>query len=242
MKRCKLATFILFTATIMMTTLQSCLSNEDRLPELLVISTINQISPDGKEFYFTLDDGKKMYPDNAQEWSNDDWVEGQRAFVIFNELEDPVNGYDFHIEIKQITDILTKDIVRMGEDGNNEENIGDDKINTTYMWINKDNKYLTIEFQYLGTHNENKKHFLNLVVNDKETSVTPAVEEESMEDEYVNLEFRHNSEGDEPQHLGEGYISFKLDKIQERMKGKKGLRIRVNTLYGGVKMYEVKFP
>ena len=25
---------------------------------------------------------------------NEDWVEGQRAFVIFNELEEPVNGYD----------------------------------------------------------------------------------------------------------------------------------------------------
>ena len=44
----------------------------------------------------------------------------------------------------------------MGEDDNDEEKIGDDKINTTYMWINKDNKYLTIEFQYYGTHSEDK--------------------------------------------------------------------------------------
>ena len=60
--------------------------------------------------------------------------------------------------------------------------------------------------------------------------------------EYINLEFRHNSEGDDPQRLGEGYVSFKLDKIKDRMEGKKGLRIRVNTIYGGPKTYEVKFP
>lgn len=39
-----------------------------------------------------------------------------------------------------------------------------------------------------------------------------------------------------------GYVSFKLDKIKDRMEGKKGLRIRVNTIYGGPKTYEVKFP
>ena len=129
----------------------------------------------------------------------------------------------------------------MGEDDNDEEKVGDDKINTTYMWINKDNKYLTIEFQYYGTHSEDKKHFLNLVINDKEESA-PTADEDSAEDEYINLEFRHNSEGDDPQRLGEGYVSFKLDKIKNRMEGKKGLRIRVNTIYGGPKTYEVKFP
>ena len=67
-------------------------------------------------------------------------------------------------------------------------------------------------------------------------------DEDSEEDEFINLEFRHNNEGDYPQTLGEGYVSFRLDKIKEQMEGKKGLRIRVNTLYGGIKTYEVKFP
>lgn len=129
-----------------------------------------------------------MYPSNSQGWNNEDWVEGQRAFVIFNELEEPVNGYDLNIQVKGINPILTKDIVTMGEDDNDEEKIGDDKINTTYMWINKDNKYLTIEFQYYGTHSEDKKHFLNLVINDKEETA-PTADEGNAEDEYINLEF-----------------------------------------------------
>ena len=235
--------FIAFIFAIMTTTLilQSCLDDNDGPADLLVISTINKISQDSKDFYFTLDNGEKMYPNNGQEWNSAEFAEGQRAFVIFNELETPVNGYDYNVQVKQINEILTKDIVEMDDDENTEEKIGDDKINTTDMRINKDNKYLTIEYQYYGTHSADKKHFLNLVINDKEETA-PTADEGNAEDEYINLEFRHNSEGDDPQRLGEGYVSFKLDKIKDRMEGKKGLRIRVNTIYGGPKTYEVKFP
>ena len=152
--------------------------------------------------------------------------------------EEPVKGYDYNIQVREIKEILTKEIVTMGEGENTEEKIGDDKINSTYMWITQDKKYLTIEFQYYGTHSEDKKHFLNLVINNKEAE--PAADDAN--DEYIDLEFRHNDEGDTADRLGEGYISFKLDKIQDQMKGKKGLRIRVKTLYNGEKFYEVKFP
>ena len=139
MKKFKFIAFI-FAIMTTMPILQSCLDDDDNSSDLLAISTINMISQDSKEFYFTLDDGKKMYPSNSQGWNNEDWVEGQRAFVIFNELEEPVNGYDLNIQVRGINPILTKDIVTMGEDDNDEEKIGDDKINTTYMCINKDNK------------------------------------------------------------------------------------------------------
>lgn len=238
MKKFKFIAFI-FAIMTAMPVFQSCL-DDDSPSDLLVVSTINMISQDSKDFYFTLDDGKKMYPSNGQGWPGTDFVDGQRAFVIFSELEEPVNGYDYNIQVKQIKEILTKDIVTMGEEENTEENIGDDKINTTYMWINKDKKYLTIEFQYYGTNSEDKKHFLNLVVNNPVSAST--ANEKGEEDEYIDLEFRHNRKGDYPQSLGEGYVSFKLDKIKEQMEGKKGLRIRVNTLYNGIKTYEVKFP
>ena len=88
-----------------------------------------------------------------------------------------------------------------------------------------------------------KNHFLNLVINDKEESA-PTADEDSAEDEYINLEFTAITvKGDYPQSLGEGYVSFKSGiRLKAGWKGKKGLRIRVNTLYGGPKTYEVKFP
>lgn len=239
MKKFKFIGFALAILTTM-PMLQSCLDDDNGPTEALVISTINKISPDSKDFYFTLDDGKKMYPDNAQGWSGKDYEDGQRAFVIFNELEQPVEGYDYNIQVRQIREVLTKDIVTMGGE-NTEEKIGDDKINATYMWISSDHKYLTIEFQYYGTHSEDKKHFINLVINDVQPSPT-ADGEESDNDDFINLEFRHNNEGDSPARLGEGYVSFKLDEIKEQMKGKKGLRIRVNTLYNDIQTKEVKFP
>lgn len=240
MKKFRLiASFFAIIAT--MPLLQSCLNDDDSSSELLVISTINQVASDSKEFYFTLDDGKTMFPSNGQVWNSQDLENGQRAFVIFNKLEEPVNGYDYNIEVKNINKVLTKDIITMGEGENTEEKIGDDKINATYMWITKDKKYLTIEYQYYGTHSTDKKHFLNLVINDVAPAPTPT-SDESSDNEYINLEFRHNDEGDTPARLGEGYVSFKLDKIKEQLDGKKGLRIRVNTIYDRIKTYEIKFP
>ena len=59
--------FIAFIFAIMTTTLilQSCLDDNDGPADLLVISTINKISQDSKDFYFTLDNGEKMNPNVA---------------------------------------------------------------------------------------------------------------------------------------------------------------------------------
>lgn len=243
MKEFKSFLFI-FAAIIVFPVLQSCLDDDEDDSQVLVISTINRMGEDSKEFYFTLDDGKTMLPNNAHLWSGKEYQDGQRAFVMFNTLDEPVKGYDYNIEVEQIAEVLTKDIITMGEGDNTEEKIGDDKINATYLWITQDKKYLTIEYQYYGTHSQDKKHFLNLVINP--VPEDPATEENesdtSTEDKFINLEFRHNSEGDAPAHLGEGYVSFKLDEIKEKMEGKKGLRIRVKPLYGEIKKHEIEFP
>lgn len=243
MKKFKLI-FLIFAVLISLPVLQSCLNDDDDDSKGLMISTINLISEDSKEFYFTQDNGKTMFPSNVQAWSGKEYKDGQRAFVMFNTLEQPATGYDYNIQVEQITEVLTKDIITMGEGDNTEEKIGDDKINATYLWITQDKKYLTIEYQYYGTHSQDKKHFLNLVINP--VPEDPATEDNegdnSTEDKFINLEFRHNSEGDAPAHLGEGYVSFKLDEIKEKMEGKKGLRIRVKPLYGEIKKHEIEFP
>lgn len=236
MKKLKFIAFILVT-TALVPFLQSCLDDDNDPTESLVISTINVPNPDSKDFYFTLDDGKKMFPGDSRGLGSYELTDGQRAFVIFNQLEDKVEGYDYNIQIRNIKNILTKDIVTLGEGENTDEKIGDDKINATYMWITQDSKYLTIEFQYYGTHIEDKKHFLNLVIN---KSAAEAVD--NADNDYLELEFRHNDEGDSPNRLGEGYVSFKLENIKELAKGKKGLKIRVNTIYNSVEYYTKDFP
>ncbi|MFV0545876.1 MAG: NigD-like protein [Bacteroides sp.] len=208
---------------------QSCMSDGEPV-DSFVISTIKVPDAESKDYYFLLDNGKKMFP------SITDWVkgyeakEGQRAFVLFRDLEQTTEGYDYSIEVKRIENILTKDIIDLTAE--NEAEIGDDGINTTYMWIAQG--YLTIEFQYYGTNSSDKKHYINLVNNTLNTEPNP-------DEEYIELEFRHNAEGDAPAVLGEGYVSFKLNSLADQMEGKKGLKIRVKTIYEGTKLYTVDF-
>ena len=61
MKKFKFIAFI-FAIMTTMPILQSCLDDDDNPSDLLVVSTINMISQDSKEFYFTLDNGETMFP------------------------------------------------------------------------------------------------------------------------------------------------------------------------------------
>lgn len=234
----KLNFILLLTTLLFIPTLHSCLDDDDDVEKYLAVSTIKVPDEAGKEFYFVQDDGKKMYPGDTRYVSNYKAKDGQRAFVIYTKLEEqPVQGYDSNTQIRNIVEILTKDIVTLTPE--NEEKIGDDPINAVYMWVAQG--YLTIEFQYYGTHREDKKHFLNLVINQLPDSDPAAKENTSSDDDYVNLEFRHNSEGDSPTWLGEGYVSFKLDEIASQLEGKKGLKVRVKTLYDGIKEIPIDF-
>ena len=152
MKKFKFIAFIIAVMTTM-PIFQSCL-DDDSPSDSLVISTINLISPDSKDFYFTLDDGKTMFLSNGNGWISDKSKDGQRAFVIFKELEEPVKGYDYNIQVREIKEILTKEIVTMGEGENTEEKIGDDKINSTLYVDYPRQEISDNRIQYYGTHSE----------------------------------------------------------------------------------------
>ena len=61
------------------------------------------------------------------------------------------------------------------------DSIGDDNINATDLWIT--GEYLNIKYQFYHSNNEDKKHMLNLVINEASTG-------ENDKPDYVNLEFR----------------------------------------------------
>ena len=71
-------------------------------------------------------------------------------------------------------------------------------------------------------------HYINLIQPDPEG------------DPYT-LEFRHNAHQDPAVYPSPAIVSYKLDAIAPLLEGKKGLRIRVRTIYDGVKYLPVNF-
>lgn len=129
-----IAFILLFTATPM---LQSCLDNDwdNQYPSLFAIGTIKVI--EGNDYYFTLDEGSKLYPGDTTALYNYAVVDGQRAFVYFDELDEKKEGYEYNAQIKHIENILTKDIYSMPAD--KADSIGDDRINIIEpLWITGD--------------------------------------------------------------------------------------------------------
>lgn len=229
MKKFRMTLITLLLTLVTMPLLQSCLDDwDDSERPLLAIGTVRII--DGNDYYFALDEGTKMFPGDTAYVNNYALIEGQRAFVNFYLMDEKIDGYDYNAQIYHIENILTKDIYSMPAE--KADSIGDDRINATNLWITGD--YLNIQYQLYHSNNENKKHMLNLVINEDSDG-------KNDKEGYITLEFRQNAYGDEPSSRGNGIVSFKLDKIADQMAGKQGLNIRVKTLYDGERYYTVDF-
>lgn len=220
--------FIIFIAALLMPLLHACLDDDTTNHHQLTIGTIKVV--DGQEYYFALDEGTKMYPGDTTNIHNYTVVPEQRAFVYFDLLEEKVSGYDYNAAIYRIENILTKDIYLMPAE--KEDSIGDDRINITNMWIAND--HLNIQYQIHYDDTSNKSHMLNLIVNE-------AADDKNNKEDYLTLEFRHNAYGEAQRKLGPGIVSFRLNNIRQLAEGKRGLNIRVNTLYNGISYQTIDF-
>ena len=127
--------------------------------------------------------------------------------------------------------ITLKDIYNMPAE--KEDSIGDDRINITQMWLTRKD-YLNIECQFMSSENTEKKHMLSLVINEASTDGND-------NPDYLTLEFRHNANEDSPLVPSSAIVSYKLDAIAPLLEGKKGVTIRVNTIYEGEKFYQIDF-
>lgn len=229
MRKLKITSAAFLLLLVTMPLLQSCLDdwdNDDR--SSLTIGTVRII--DGKDYYLALDEGTKMYPGDTTRINNYALIEGQRAFIYFNLLDEKIDGYDYNANINHIENILTKDIYSMPEE--KADSIGDDRINISNMWITGD--YLNIQYQLYHSNNPDKKHMLNLIINE-------ASDGKNDKEGYVTLEFRQNAYDDSPHTPGTGLISFKLNNISNLIKDKKGLNIRFRSLYDGERYLTIDF-
>ncbi|MDR3119208.1 MAG: NigD-like protein [Mediterranea sp.] len=223
MKKFKASFLVLILALTPLMLLQSCLNDNDNY--YLAIATFRAAENHGG-YYFTLDDGQKMYP---QQPSSGGMEDGQRVYVYFDILDEKTDGYKYTIEVKGIEKILTKELFVMDEQ--TADSIGDDKIDITGIWLG--DGYLNIRFQFSGAHYPAKPHMVNLVRNDIE-----GANEEADEEGYLSLEFRHNAFDDSQTALLNGIASFKGPFIEKDLKG---LKVRYNSINNGIKHVKVDF-
>ncbi|NDV66228.1 NigD-like protein [Bacteroides sp. 224] len=223
---------LLLLLTIIITpVLYSCQTSDDDKYSL-AIATINVI--DGNDYYFLTDKGNKILPGDTTALHNYKVIPGQRVYVYFDEMDEKVPGYDYNARIRYIENILTKGIIPMTEE--NQESIGDDPINISYIWFGGD--HLNIEFHFQGTANSSTPHIVNLVKEDITIPLEDGNEEtEEEDDKYVNLELRHNAMGDTGSERLVSIVSFKKPFTTDPTK--KGLKIRVKTIYDGIKYYTI---
>ena len=183
MKKLRFYSVVFTFALLIIPMLQSCLNDDDEnRGTRFTIGTIEVIGE--KEYFFNLDDGDKMYPSDTTYIHNYTVENNQRVFIHFLPLEEDIPGYDYNVKLIQLENILTKDIIPLTEE--TADSIGNDRINATSLWIT--GNYLNIEHQFFHSNNPDKKHMLNLVIN--ETAETP-----DPEDEYFRNKVKYSSSG-----------------------------------------------
>lgn len=202
-----LRSFMLLLGLLLSSTVfYSCLDDDDNdyfydslFDNLKAIVTIKPI--DDSSFYMQVDDTTTFYPEKPYAL---DSLRETRAFIIYNYSDTKTPGYDHTVNIVRLDTLLTKDIAPdLGLE--NDTYYGTDPVglngnsiwNPDGVWI--EDGYITFDFILYRGHNDEAKHFMNLV---QSNSLDP-----------YELEFRHNAHGDAQLTLASGLVSFRLDKL-----------------------------
>lgn len=217
---------IIFIASIM---LQSCKDDDDDVYyyNAYAYAIGNMVVNEGESPYLQLDSKKTMLLANTSIPSF--FLEnGRRVIINFSLLQENYMGYDYYIAINDIDTVLVKNIIPITPE--TADSIGNDPVNILDMWTS--DEYLTIQFEMKGAGE--KKHMVN-VVRDFSLSENPD------KDNYMQLEFRHNTE-DDPQIERRlwGIASFRLKDLAPQESNLSGLKIKVNT-FKGEKTYNLKY-
>ncbi|MDR1004296.1 MAG: NigD-like protein [Prevotellaceae bacterium] len=210
--------------------LSACMNNgadtADKVNSQLAMSTLRLLT--ARDYYFDLDNGKKMYPGDTTDILNYPLVDGQRTIVRFLPLEEKKAGYDYNVKVIQIENILCKDIIPLTEE--NAGSIGNDRINIDRIWIT--GNYLNVEYLFYQSKTPQTPHTLEMVINRS----APATDNAA----YLSLEFRHNAYADEEVIKNVGLVSFRLNSIAGELTGKQGVAVTVNSIYDGERTYKVE--
>lgn len=193
---------------------------------MVEIATVNLIDSDAGIYYLTLDNGETLWPVSSTPYfvpkSN------QRAIVNFTLLSDKTGEYDHYARINQIQNILTKSVVDLTAE--NEEEIGNDPIKILAYWTG--DNYLNIRFGYNTAGEET--HIVNLVRNKLDEIAVS-------KDGAIILEFRHNNNNDPERYGANNYAAFDLRPFKIENKNSIEFIIKVLDFDNETKEYPITY-
>lgn len=218
----------LFISMITASSLTSCSDDGYSLDNFtLSLATVNPIDDNSGTYYLTLDDGTTLWPAASNAIYSP--RANQRVIVNYTLLSDQIGEYDHYAKINGLQEILTKQVIDLTPENNNE--VGNDAIKVLDSWIG--DNYLNIHFGInvggLQTHT------LNLVKNKLDNTAI------LNEDGEIELELRHNKNGDEEKYVLKNYAAFDLRPLQ--VEGRDSIKIVIKALDfdGQTKSYSVTY-
>lgn len=170
-------------------------------------------------FTITMDDGSVLFPVAGQihgHWYEDDG----RVLVNYTILGDKNTtneSKEYYVKVNSVRKVLKKGILDITPAI--EDSIGNDPVIVRDAWVSS-NQLLNFELKYYG---RSEVHFINLV---KQPGVL------TVDNQPIELELRHNKNGDRQDYLFNAFVSFDLSAI--RIPGLDSVRFVVkSTNYKG---------
>ncbi len=206
----------LFLLVLAVVSLTSCIDDNDCYsPDRIWMSFGIVEKGAGDSFTVKLDDGSVLYPAvlNIPGSKLDD---GGRILVNYTILSDKMITdalKEYYVKINSIRRILKKGILDITPAI--EDSIGNDPLVVEDIWVSK-NQLLNMEIRYLGSY---KIHFINLV---KEPGSLTA------DDQPIQLELRHNDNGDDRFYPMAAVVSFEMAAI--KIQGLDSVRFEVKSV------------
>lgn len=229
-------------AAIAVTAFTSCNDDDGGEPLRTLITTVRTL--DGGDYYFQRDNGETLYPGNKSRVPGykPDPDKTQRVIIWFT-LQNGIADYDYNIDLYFVENIYTgtseivTDAARLEELGSAKTGFQGNTFNLTKEWLT---------FYALYPVSDNSKHTFTVIVNEVkaegEEGDGGAEQSEAAETDYLQLELRHNPGGDTQGYTDGYYVSFDLTPLAERLEGKKGVVLHIETNENGPQEIKLDLP
>jgi len=194
--------------------ISSCLDDEGySLGDAWIdFGVVNKSGSGFLDFSVKTDHGELLYPVSSEiSFDIEDKNRILINYTILGEKNTSGANEEFYIKINSIRKILKKGILEITE--GNKDSIGNDPVIVTDHWMA--NNLLNFKLKYYGDY---QVHFINLVKKPGPVSVA---------DQPVELELRHNRNGDQERFPFAAYVSFDLSAIT--IAGRDSVRFKVSS-------------